>query len=72
MKVFVKQDDDILLNANYAEAYIPDELFTEIDEDVPKSAIAYMVGHKSMLLVFLYENHGIRRRCPKKYPSSDL
>lgn len=45
MKEFIRQDDNILLNANYAEAYIPDELFKDIDADAPKSAVAYMIGN---------------------------
>ena len=69
MKVFVKQDDDILLNANYAEAYIPDELFTEIDEDVPKSAIAYMVGTQIHAIgIFNMRIMESEDDDPKKYP----
>lgn len=44
MKEFIKKDDDILINVNYAEAYIPKSLFSQIDEEAPKSAVAYMIG----------------------------
>ncbi len=44
MKEFIRQGEDILLNANFAEAYIPASLFREIDAEVPKAAISYMVG----------------------------
>lgn len=44
MNEFIRQDDNIILNAGYAEAYIPESLFTDIESEAPKSSVAYMVG----------------------------
>lgn len=69
MNEFIKQDDNILLNANYAEAYIPDELFTDIDSDAPKSAVAYMIGTQVHTIgVFNIRFMESEEDDPEKYP----
>ena len=42
---FLVSGDDILVNVSYAEAYIPSDLFKEVDKDSKiNSAVAYMNG----------------------------
>lgn len=45
MKEFIKQDGNIIMNAPYAEAYIPVDLFRNVDKESEiTSAVAYDVG----------------------------
>lgn len=45
MHEFIKQNDEIIVNVPYAEAYIPEQLFRILEKDSQmKSSVAYMMG----------------------------
>lgn len=53
-KYFISDGEYIYVNAEYAEAYIPKDLFHKVDEKVPETAIAYEYGNAFMALGIFY------------------